>query len=211
MTTVPTRKDAARNWHRIVEVGRRFVDEGAPIQLNDVAKAASVGVATVYRHFPTPEALTETIAAPGLEALIAQAELALAGPADGMAAGGGRKLGGDVGAEGDADAAWRALRDFLFAGIDAQAADASLQPVFAAAESALPRTAELKERLAGLFGQLLGRAHRTGAVDPGLSTDDLVPLMCGVIFAATVHPAADRGATARRYLAVLLDGVRRRT
>ncbi|MEV5504724.1 hypothetical protein AB0M50_55905 [Nonomuraea fuscirosea] len=39
MAAAPLRKDAARNWHRIVEVGRRFVDEGTPIQLNDVARA----------------------------------------------------------------------------------------------------------------------------------------------------------------------------
>ncbi|GAA0582052.1 TetR/AcrR family transcriptional regulator [Paractinoplanes ferrugineus] len=192
MTTVPLRKDAARNWHRILEVGRGLVDEGAPIQLNDVARAASVGVATVYRHFPTPEALVETIAGPGIEALIEHAESALPESAP------------------DRDESWAALRDFLFAGVDAQARDASLQPVFAAPRSALPRTAELKERLAARYGELFDRARAAGAVDPGVAREDLVPLMCGVIFAASVHPTADRAATARRYLAVLLDGVRRR-
>ncbi|BCJ55955.1 hypothetical protein Asp14428_74300 [Actinoplanes sp. NBRC 14428] len=53
MTTAPLRKDAARNWQRIVEVGRRLIDQQVPIQLNEVARAASLGVATVYRHFPT--------------------------------------------------------------------------------------------------------------------------------------------------------------
>ena len=41
------------------------MDDGVPLQLNDVAWLAGVGVATVYRHFPTPEALLETVAAPG--------------------------------------------------------------------------------------------------------------------------------------------------
>src|SRR3954462_12559974 len=96
MTTAPQRKDAARNRNRIVEVGRRLVDAGTPIQLNDVARAATVGVATVYRHFPTPKALLETLATAGLEALVAHAERALA-----------------------TEDPWPALRDFLYAGLDA--------------------------------------------------------------------------------------------
>ncbi|GAA2606704.1 TetR/AcrR family transcriptional regulator [Paractinoplanes durhamensis] len=188
MTTAPLRKDAARNWHRIVEVGRRMVDEGTPIQLNDVARAAEVGVATVYRHFPTPEALLETLAVDGLEALVERAFAA-----------------GDP---------WPALRDLLYAGVDAQITDRALAPVFAAPVDALPRTTELKRRLVGRFGELLGRAHAAGAVDPAVTAADLMPLMCGVIFAAGVHPAAttaERAATARHYLTVLLEGIRRRS
>jgi AcrR family transcriptional regulator len=190
MTTAPLRKDAARNWHRIVEVGRRLVDAGTPIQLNDVARTAEVGVATVYRHFPTPEALVETIAAAGLEAQVARAEEALAG-----------------------DDPWVSLRDFLLAATEAQITDASLPLVFSAAQSALPRTAALKERLVGLFGQLLDRAHAAGVADPAVTAADMMPLMCGVMFAANVHPAPsapDRAATARRYLTVLLEGLRSR-
>ncbi|KUL28608.1 TetR/AcrR family transcriptional regulator [Actinoplanes awajinensis] len=190
MTTAPLRKDAARNWHRIVEVGRRLVDEGTPIQLNEVARIAVVGVATVYRHFPTPEALLETVAAPGLAALAGHADRALA-----------------------ADDAWTALRDFLFAAVDAQVGDPALSPVFAAPGDALPGTTAVKQRLTAAFGELLGRAHTSGAADPGVTTADMVPLMCGVMFAAQVHPAADgeeRAATARRYLTVLLEGLRTR-
>ncbi|MET7397141.1 TetR/AcrR family transcriptional regulator [Dactylosporangium sp. NPDC005572] len=190
MTTAPLRKDAARNWQRIVEVGRRLVDGGTPIQLNDVARTASVGVATVYRHFPTPEALLETLATPGLETLVSRAERALSD-----------------------DDPWTALRDFLFAAIHAQITDATLSPVFATPVNVLPHTTELKQRLAGLFGQLIGRAHAASTVDPAITQADIVPLMCGVAFAANVHPAAnieDRAATARRYLTVILEGLRTR-
>ncbi|MGK5685598.1 TetR/AcrR family transcriptional regulator [Actinoplanes sp. URMC 104] len=190
MTTVPARKDAARNRRRIVEVGRRLVDEGVPIQLNEVARAATVGVATVYRHFPTPEALLETVAAPGLQALAEHAERALARPD-----------------------AWPALHDFLAAAVDAQLTDAALPPVLAAETHALPRTTELRQRLIAMFGELLAHAHAAGDADPAVTEADLVPLLCGVVFAARVHPAADpraRAGTARRYLGVLLDGVRTR-
>lgn len=190
MTAAPLRKDAARNRQRIIEVGRRLVDEGTPLQLNDVARIASVGVATVYRHFPTPEALLETIAAPGLETLAAHAERALS--------------------SGDA---WAPLRDFLMAATDALITDASMSPVFAAPVDALPRTTELKQRLTALFGRLLDRAHAAGAADRGVTRADMMPLMCGVVYAATVHPVAtaeERAAVARRYLAVLLEGLRTR-
>ena len=188
MVTAPLRKDAARNWRRIVEVGRQWVDAETPIQLNDVARAADVGVATVYRHFPTPEALLETVAAPGLEALAAHNERALADPDP-----------------------WAAFRDFLLAAAHAQITDPSLSAVMAAPENALPSTAELKQRLYERFGELLDRVHAAGAVDPAVTAADLAPLMCGVAFAARIRSTdsiEDRAATARRYLLVLLEGLR---
>ncbi|MEU4236797.1 hypothetical protein [Actinoplanes sp. NPDC026619] len=60
-----------------------------------------------------------------------------------------------------------------------------------------------------MFGELLDRAHAAGAVDPAVSREDMVPLMCGVMFAASVHPG-DRAANARRYLTVLLNGIAER-
>ncbi|MEU2729716.1 hypothetical protein ABZ650_18555 [Streptomyces griseoviridis] len=105
------------------------------------------------------------------------------------------------------------MRDFLFAATDAVIADVSLSPVFAAPVHALPHTTELKQRLTALFGRLLDRAHAAGAADPGVTQADMVPLMCGVVYAANVHPAAtaeDRAANARRYLVVLLERLRTR-
>jgi AcrR family transcriptional regulator len=187
MTTAPLRKDAARNWQRIVEVGRQLVDDGIPLQLNDVARLAGVGVATVYRHFPTPEALLETVAAPGLEALAARGERALA--------------------DGDP---WQAMADFLFAAIDVMLTDASISAVTATPDNTLPRTAELKARLQALGGQLLDRACAAGTVRRDMTQADLIPLMCGVAYAAKAHASGREpaSATGLRYLAVMLDGLR---
>ncbi|MEU2494584.1 TetR/AcrR family transcriptional regulator [Streptomyces sp. NPDC007883] len=185
--TTPLRKDAARNWERIVAVARALVDRGTPLQLNDVAGRAGLGVATVYRHFATPEALLETVAAPCLEALAAHGRQALT----------------------DTDP-WRALEGFLLHTVEAQVTDASLGPVAAAATDTLPRTTELKSALQSAGAALLDRARDAGAVRRDLAAADLVPLMCGIAHAVNVHGGtpADRIDTAHRYLATLLEGLR---
>src|ERR1700722_19414734 len=54
----PRRADARRNRERILESAREvFAKCGADAQIDDVARQAGVGVGTVYRHFPTKEAL----------------------------------------------------------------------------------------------------------------------------------------------------------
>jgi AcrR family transcriptional regulator len=185
--TTPLRKDAALNWDRIVAVARALVDEGTPLHLNDVARRVGVGVGTVYRHFATPEALLETVATPCLEALAAHAERALA----------------------DTDP-WRALEGFLIHTVEAQVTDAALSTVTAAPVDALARTTELKRSVRSDGAALLDRARQAGAVRPDLAAADMVPLMCGIAYAVTVHggTSADRIDTARRYLTTLLEGIR---
>lgn len=184
--TMPLRKDAARNWDRIVAVARALVDQGTPLQLNDVAGRAGLGVGTVYRHFATPEALLETVATPCLEALADHGQQALTSTDP-----------------------WRALEGFLFRTVEAQVTDASLAPVAAAATDTLPRTTELKETLRSVGTALLDRAREAGAVRRDLAATDLVPLMCGIAYAVNVHGGtpADRIDTAHRYLATLLEGL----
>ena len=56
------RADAQRNRERILEVAKEaFTRSGANISLDDVAKQAGVGPGTLYRHFPTREALLEAV------------------------------------------------------------------------------------------------------------------------------------------------------
>jgi AcrR family transcriptional regulator len=58
----PLRADARRNRERIVKAARTvFSDQGIDAQIDDVAKRAKVGVGTVYRHFPTKEALLDAL------------------------------------------------------------------------------------------------------------------------------------------------------
>ncbi|HVV20449.1 MAG TPA: TetR/AcrR family transcriptional regulator [Pseudonocardiaceae bacterium] len=53
----PRRADTRRNHERILAVAAEFLAKTGEVSFNAVAKQAEVGVGTVYRHFPTPEAL----------------------------------------------------------------------------------------------------------------------------------------------------------
>lgn len=190
VTDSPLRKDAVRNRQRIIEIGRQLVADGTPIQLNDVSRAAGVGVATVYRHFPTPQALIEAVSVDGLEALIQAAERAV-----------------------QQDDPWAAFRDFLVRFVDAQLLDAALSSVLSTPTATLPGTAHLLDELSSLFDTLFVRVRAAGLLAPGITLADMTPLMCGVAFSARMHPATDtqqQAAAGRHYLDVVLNGIRTR-
>jgi AcrR family transcriptional regulator len=71
----PLRADARRNRARVLAVAQEvFETEGLAVPVDEVAKRAGVGVGTVYRHFPTKEALFEAIIMTRLDQLAEQAE-----------------------------------------------------------------------------------------------------------------------------------------
>src|SRR6195952_4420514 len=68
------RADARKNYDRLLAVGRDVVTEhGAEASLRDVARKADVGLGTLYRHFPTREALLEALIRTNVDEVTAQA------------------------------------------------------------------------------------------------------------------------------------------
>ena len=66
------RTDAQRNRERILEVAKEaFTRSGANASLDDIAKEAGVGAGTLYRHFPTRDALIEAVYRTEVEKLAA--------------------------------------------------------------------------------------------------------------------------------------------
>src|ERR1700731_1699878 len=71
-TSRKPRTDAQRNRARILEVAKEaFTQSGANSSLDDIAKEAAVGAGTLYRHFPTRDALIEAVYRSEVEKLAA--------------------------------------------------------------------------------------------------------------------------------------------
>ena len=69
------RADARQNYDDLLAVAREvFTEQGADASLRDIARRAGVGLGTLYRHFPTREALLETLLRESFYALVARAE-----------------------------------------------------------------------------------------------------------------------------------------
>jgi AcrR family transcriptional regulator len=69
------RADARRNRQRLLETAHQaFVENGVSASMDDIARRAGVGSGTLYRHFPTRDALILALVADDLERLAAQAD-----------------------------------------------------------------------------------------------------------------------------------------
>lgn len=69
------RADARKNYDQLLAVaGVVLAEEGADASLRDIARRADVGLATLYRHFPTREALLEALLRTGFDELTARAD-----------------------------------------------------------------------------------------------------------------------------------------
>lgn len=81
------RADAARNRARVLEVAyETFAADGLSVPIDDIARRAGVGAGTVYRHFPTKEALFQAVIAERIRGVVEEGRTLLAevDPADAM-------------------------------------------------------------------------------------------------------------------------------
>src|ERR671935_3112161 len=66
----PKRADAARNYDKLLAAAREaFTDDGADASLEGIARRAGVGIGTLYRNFPTRQALLEAVYLDEVEAI----------------------------------------------------------------------------------------------------------------------------------------------
>jgi AcrR family transcriptional regulator len=180
----PLRADARRNREKVLEAARAvFSEQGREAQMDDVARAAGVGVGTVYRHFPTKEALIEALMVSAFETIAAAAEAAL-----------------------DVEDPWEAFTSVLWRGAETMAGDRALSEVFAsipgATEAVMPTVAGLTDTVS----ELIRRAQAAGALREDLIVDDIPMVMCGIGSATKKeHRCPDAW---RRHLSIVLDGMR---
>jgi len=180
------RADAQRNHARILAVAEREVAaHGADASMEQIARIAGVGSATVRRHFPTRRALLEAVFHGRIEALCARAR-ELTGAADARAA----------------------LLEWLGAVTEYAASARGLASALALDAASAPDTARDSGCLAKLIevgGPLLRHAAGQGALRPGVTVTDLLTLISGIALATERH--ADPAAEADRLVALAVAGV----
>ncbi len=178
----PKRADARRNYDQLIAAAREaFTERDRSASLEDIARRAGVGIATLYRHFPTRGDLIEAVYLEEVEALCRSAD-----------------------DQGDTEP-WAALVGWLGRFVAYVATKQALAEELFAAN----RDAELFHGCRGaLYGAgepLLERAKAAGAVRRDVSIDDVLPMVGGIAKIQTADPAA-----VDRILSVALDGLRYR-
>jgi AcrR family transcriptional regulator len=75
----PLRSDAARNRDRVLQVAYDvFAEQGLAVPIDEIARRAGVGAGTVYRHFPTKQALFEAVIGERVRLVVARGQELLA-------------------------------------------------------------------------------------------------------------------------------------
>ncbi|HEX7728485.1 MAG TPA: TetR/AcrR family transcriptional regulator [Terracidiphilus sp.] len=178
------RTDALRNRERILEVAKEaFTRFGAEASLDEIAKQASVGAGTLYRHFPTRDALIEAVYHSEVEKLAAAQ----------------RKFAGAM-------APVEALRAWMLLFVDYIAQKHIIAPALNTLVGGPSRLYEgSREQVQGAINALVNRAVESGDLRDDLEPFDLLRALIGV---SNVASGPDWQSSARRLVDILIAGSR---
>jgi AcrR family transcriptional regulator len=181
----PLRADAERNRARIVEAARAvFCERGLGAPLEQIAQCAGVGIATLYRRFPTREELIAACFAPRLAEYDDAVEEALRAPD-----------------------AWSGFCRYLERLCGMQAADRAAKDILAATFPTSPAVEEQRRRVFARFAELVGRAQAEGKLRADfVSQDVMLVLMANAgVVQATREAAPDAW---KRFVALMIEAFR---
>ena len=180
----PLRADARRNREKVLAAAREaFAAKGLEVGMEDVARGAGVGVGTIYRHFPTKEALLDALWADKVDRIIALTREALDNPDP-----------------------WGGVVEMFERGTAMQATDLAWCEATGPAGPRGWREDNAPPGLLELTTALLDRAKRDGSLREDFGFDDVGNVFCAMAGVISAH-----GAEARHgLLEVILDGMRRR-
>jgi AcrR family transcriptional regulator len=177
----PLRADARRNRERILKAARAvFADKGIDAQMDDVARRAKVGVGTVYRHFPTKDALLDALVRERFEEIAVYARQAL-----------------------EREDAWEGFCELIWRAAESNAADRAFCEIVAFTDKSHIVEAT---GLRASTRELIERARAQGKMRADATETDVEIMMCGagsVMQAMIMVPDVWR-----RYLTLMLDGLR---
>lgn len=181
----PLRSDAERNRRLVLEAAAAaFAEQGFDVGMAEIARRAGVGNATVFRRFPSKDALYEAI----VDEKIAE-------------------LCGAIAAAGDLPDPWDAFVRFVETMAELQARDRGF---FEATEQHLLEHPDLLRRhrlILDAADPLVARARSAGVLRDDVTTLDVLALVKGAVSCLPPSPGL-RADGWRRYLALVLDGLR---
>jgi AcrR family transcriptional regulator len=181
------RADAARNRERLIEVAReRFSAGEETASLGDIAHMAGVGIGTLYRHFPTREALVEAVYRLELDTLAATAEDLLR-----------------LHTAFDALRLWM-VRYARFV-VAKRAMQEALRIAWTSRTSPVPET---RARIRATLARFIGAGASDGTIRDDVEADDVTICLAGVVLMATAAPTDQD--QLHRLLGLLADGLRPR-
>ena len=186
VTAGPARKpraDSVRNRERVLEAAKAvFADGGPDGSLEAVARSAGVGIGTLYRHFPTRQALFEAVYRREVEQLVALSE----------------QLAAD-------EPPLEALRRWLHANVEFVATKKGMSTALAVAiHAGSDLTAYSMDRLGGAVAPLLQRAKAAGAIRPDITPEDLLRTVVGLCY---THDKPGWTGSVLRLVDVFVDGM----
>src|ERR1700732_897292 len=179
------RADAVRNRERVLESAKAVFSAGGPeASLEAVAKHAGVGIGTLYRHFPTREALFEAVYRREVQQLSELAEQL----------------------KTDADPV-DALRRWLRSNVEFVATKKGMSAALAlAVQSSSELYAHTFDRLTSAVGALLERAVAAGEIRADISPEDLLRALVGMCY---MHDQPGWQTSVLRLVDVFVDGLSR--
>jgi AcrR family transcriptional regulator len=182
----PMRADARRNYQALLSAANAaFIEQGADdASLEEIARRAGVGIGTLYRHFPTRQALLEAVYRDQVEVMSARAEALLADAPP-----------------GEALVAWlRALVEF----------GSTKRSLTSGILATLDKDSELVSSCSAMMRQsataLLSRAQEAGEARPDANALDLIRLVHAV--SMTVQRGGGDAGQADRMIGLIMDGLR---
>ena len=181
----PQRADARRNREKIVAGARAvFAEHGLDAQMDEIARRAEVGVGTLYRHFPTKEALVAGLVEARMARMAAEGREIVAEPGEPYA---------DFAA-------------FIRRCAAQHVEDRGLSEVTSTQPPETFRRAAEDSGLVAVGSTLLERAREAGAIRADAAVEDIGIVMCGLgaVLKSWGPPAGER------YVELLLDGMRPR-
>jgi AcrR family transcriptional regulator len=178
----PQRADARRNHEKLVASARAvFTERGTSAPLEEIAEHAGVGIGTLYRHFPTRQALLEAVYVDEVEAMARAAEELSDLPA------------------------WEALSRWLHQYVGFAATKRALNEALVEAAPDSNVLVACRTAIVGAGTALLERAQREGDVRADASFIDVVRMVAGIAMVPITEPGQQE-----RLLDLALDGLRYR-